>query len=282
MLTLASMMALPSGCGESTSGVVDPRVTASLQQYREDEVMGVLQVSVTNTSAAAVRIDHVEVRWPGFAGTPSADPGYELAPGATVDLPVPVVPAQCRRQDASTGSVPSAPGAPAQAGIRLADGTTVSAPLSTSGVLERIYSADCDQRYVASRVKLDFGSDWVRRGTGASSALLGTLVAQRLAGDGILTLVSLDGSVLLSLAFVGDHAESAGQQIAAGEQRATFPVVLRSTARCDGHALGESKKTFIFDAVVDLGDGLGIPYTLSPDAPARAEMQQLIDDACAR
>ena len=92
-------------------------------------------------------------------------------------------------------------------------------------------------------------------------------------------MVSVDGSVLLGLALAGTPGPG-GASLPAGQAAIRLPVEVRSTLRCDGHSLGESKKTYVFDVVVDVGDGEDRPYALTPDAAARALMQTLIEDAC--
>lgn len=92
-------------------------------------------------------------------------------------------------------------------------------------------------------------------------------------------MVSVDGSVLLGLA-LASAPDPGGASLPAGQAAVRLPVKVRSTLRCDGHSLGESKKTYAFDVVVDVGDGENRPYALTPDPAARALMQTLIEDAC--
>jgi hypothetical protein len=52
-----------------------------------------------------------------------------------------------------------------------------------------------------------------------------------------------------------------------------------STLRCDGHSLGESKKTYVFDVGLDLGDGR-VDLTLQPPDDVKKQMYDVIKKAC--
>jgi len=278
---LTAVCALVVGCGPAATGfrAADrPPLAGTVQQYREDEVEGLLQVSLTNRGPATVVIERIELAWPGFAESPVAEPAYRLAPGITADLPLALAPADCSASDDPQDQGPTAP---AVARVRLAGGASVEVPLPDSPALGRAFTADCRRQHIASQVQLAFGPDWVRSGQGADSVLTGSLELTRRDAVGEVAVVSVDGSVLLALALAGDPGPL-GASLLPDEDTARFPVEVRSTLRCDGHSLGESKKTFVFDGVVNLGDGEDRPYALTPDAAGRALMQTLIEDACAR
>jgi len=278
---LAAVCVLAVGCGPpgaGSRGEGQPQLAGTVQQYREDEVQGLLQVSLTNRGPSAVVIERIELAWPGFAESPRAEPDYRLGPGITADLPLALAPADCSASDDPQDQGPTAP---AVAHIRLAGGASVEVPLPDSPALGRAFTADCRRQHIASEVQLAFGPDWVRGGQGADSVLTGSLELTRRDAVGEVAVVSVDGSVLLALALEGDPGP-VGARLPPDEDTARFPVVARSTLRCDGHSLGESKKTFVFDVAVNLGDGEDRPYALTPDATGRALMQTLIEDACGR
>ena len=251
-------------------------LAGALQQYREDEVNGVLQVAVTNAGPTPLVIERLEVDWPGFAEPPAAAPAYRLGPGLTADLPVPLAAADC---SAAANPQEQGPTTPAVALVQVAGGGVVRLPLPESDALERIFTTDCRRQDTAAQVGLAFGPEWVRGGVGSDAVLSGTLDVTRRNAVGEVGVVSVDGSVLLGLALAGAPGPG-GALLPAGQAATRLPVEVRSTLRCDGHSLGESKKTFVFDVVVDVGDGEGRPYALTPDAAARALMQTLIEDAC--
>jgi hypothetical protein len=251
-------------------------LAGSIQQYREDEVNGVLQVALTNNGPSPVRIQRVELDWPGFAEPPAADPAYRIGPGLTADLPLPLAAADC---SAVPNPQLSGPATPAIARVEVDGGGLVRVPLPASGALERVFTTDCRRQHTAAQVDLAFGSDWARAGAGAGAVLTGTLDVTRREAVGEVGVVSVDGSVLLGLALVGTPGPGSAT-LAPGQASTRLPVEVRSTLRCDGHSLGESKQTYVFDVVVDLGDGEARPYALTPDPAARALMQSVIEDAC--
>lgn len=279
LLGLAAACALAAGCASGPGGSTDdaaPRLAGAIQQYREDEVNGVLQIALTNDGRAPVVIERIEVEWPGFAEPPAADPAYRLGPGLTADLPLHLAAADCAAADSPQQRGPTTP---AVARVQVAGGEVVRVPLPASGALERIFTADCRRQDTAAQVGLAFGPEWVRTGAGPDAVLTGALEVTRRDAVGQVGVVSVDGSVLLGLALAG-APDPGGASLRAGQAAARFPVEVRSTLRCDGHSLGESKQTYVFDVVVDVGDGQDRPYALTPDAAARALMQALIEDAC--
>jgi hypothetical protein len=279
LLRLAAVGLLAAGCTGPAAHPPDaggPRLAGAIQQYREDEVRGVFQLALANGGPSPVVVERVEVAWAGFADPPSAAPGYTLGPGLTADLPLPVAPADCTASDSPQER---APAAPAVARVQVAGGRVVEVTLPASAALERLFTASCRRQFIESQVGVSFGPDWVRTGDGAQAALSGELEVGRREATGAIGLAEVDGSVLLGLALAAPPGP-AGLLLPAGQAAARLPVEVRSTLRCDGHSLGESKQTFVFTAVLDLGDGQDRPYALTPDPAGRALMQRLLEDAC--
>ncbi len=248
-----------------------------MQQYREDEVNGVLQVALTNSGPSPVVIERVELDWPGFAEPPAADPAYRLDPGLTADLPRVLGGRGLLglRRPAGAG-----PDDPAVARVRGRRRRGDRVPLPASAALERIFTTDCRRQHTAAQVGLAFGPEWVRTGAGLRLGAHGQpgRYPPRRGRRGRRGLRRRQRAALRlpSPARPGPG----GARCPTAQAAARLPVEVRSTLRCDGHSLGESKKTYVFDVVVDIGDGEDRPYALTPDAAARALMQTLIKDAC--
>lgn len=265
------------GAGNGTVGVheVPGPMSVRIEQYREDEVAGVMQVGVTNHGDGLVAIESVRIDWSGLAEPVAADLDYRLPAEASVDLPVPVGLAQC--PSPYTGD-PRSPQEPAQVTVGLAGGATVQTAVVDSSALARIYQAECRRRYLSDQVNLSFGDAWTLAGDASQTRAVGTMRLRRGDAAGPVAVTGVDGSVLLDLAVTGQPLP-----VVLADQLAevVVPVEVRSTLRCDGHALGESKQTFAFDVMVDLGqDGQALPFALTPDHDGRARMQEVIDAAC--
>lgn len=263
------------GVSPESKGATDlgGSVVVRIEQYREDEVAGMMQVGISNNGPQPLLIEAVDLAWPGFAQVATAAPDYRLPAGAAVDLPMPVAPVECA---APYTSDPRPSAAPAEVTLRLDGGSTVRAVVADTSALKRIYETECQRQYLASQVDIAFGLDWTLAGDAAETRALGTLVLRRVEAPGVVAVTGVDGSVLLALTVTG-----AGPVVlAADRSEVVHPVEVRSTLRCDGHALGESKQTFAFDVMVDLGDGQPLPYPVTPDEAGRVRLQQVIDAAC--
>ncbi len=134
LLGLAAVCALVAGCASGPAGSADaaaPRLAGSIQQYREDEVNGVLQVALTNDGPSPVVIERIEVDWPGFAEPPAADPAYRLAPGLTADLPLASGGRGLLSRRQPPGAGPRT--TPAVARVQVAGGEVIRLPLPAVG-----------------------------------------------------------------------------------------------------------------------------------------------------
>ena len=225
---------------------------ASIRQFREDEVAGVVQIEL-HGGTAAIDVRSVELEWTGVNAAVPVDHPLPLTPGRIVDIAVPWSGSTCRGERDS-----------AIVRVRAVDGATFEAAVDREGVavLGRIAAADCAARRLAEQVHLELAGPWVEPANGGSgNRLVGTLQVTRGASALRLAVESVDGSVLLTTdlrsTVVLDPGEAAG----------SAPLAVTPSGRCDGHALGESKQTFRFQAQVRIGGGapVGVDLTV-PDA----------------
>ncbi len=269
-----------AGCGSSSEPEAGPSYTGvpqavslsgRLQQYREDEVTHKLVVELTNTGDATVRVDMLRVDWPGLDGTEDATPSYDIPPGVTVGLKVPYGEAVC-----DTASRPSDP---VNAVVTTPDQEVVVPLKAEDLLLSKLWELDCKRQAVEARVDLAFGGEWTRETVDGAPVLRGSLLVSRGEGDSRISVVDLDGSVLLTL----DAVEPAKPLLVLepGTSSGSLTVDVGSTGRCDGHSLGESKKTYVFDVGLDLGDGQGrVDLTLQPPDDVKPLMWEMLKDAC--
>jgi len=269
---------LLGGCAASSSGSDTPSKTAppapdlvgALQQYREDEVRHVLKIELRNTGTETVRIDALRVEWPGLDGTQDATPAYDLPPGVVAALEVPYGEAVCAAAERPTDPVNA---------VVLAGDQEVLVPLAVSDdLLERLWDLDCRRQRILEAVDVELGTAWARTTVDGQPVLRGTLELTRGSGTGPIEVLDLDGSVLLTL----DATPPASDPLLtmpADAATASLSIDVGSTLRCDGHSLGESKKTYVFDVGLDLGDGR-VDLTLMPPDDVKPQMYAVIEKAC--
>ncbi|MFC6239404.1 hypothetical protein [Longivirga aurantiaca] len=247
-----------------------PNLVGTLQQYREDEVTHSLKVELRNAGATTVRVSSLAVAWSGLAGTDPAQVDYDIPPGATVALKVPYGDAVC------TGS--TRPTDPVEAEIVTPDSQLTIGLAASDVLLEKLWDQDCARQRLLDAVDVAFGDSWAPTTVDGAPVLRGTLVLTRGSSTGPIDVVDLDGSVLLTL----DATPPAGTPLLtmpASAATASLSIDVGSTLRCDGHSLGESKKTYVFDVGLDLGDGR-VDLTLQPPDDAKKQMYDVLTKAC--
>jgi hypothetical protein len=276
----AVLLGLATSCGSSPEPEEAPTytgvpqavsLTGRLQQYREDEVTHKLVVELTNMGTTTVRVDALHVEWPGLDGTEDATPAYDIPPGVTVGLKAPYGEAVCDTAERPTDPVNAVVTTPDQ---------EVVVPLKAEDLLlSKLWELDCQRQAVEAAVDLSFGGEWTRETVDGEPVLRGSLQVSRGEGDGPISVVDLDGSVLLTL----DAVQPATPLLVLepGTASGSLTIDVGSTGRCDGHSLGESKKTYVFDVGLDLGDGQGrVDLTLQPPDDVKPLMWEMLKDAC--
>ena len=260
----------------ASSAGVRVLLTGTLGQYREDEVASRLQVSLLLASPAELHVTALTLRWPGLATQPTA-PDYPLIPGLLVDLPVPYSNAVCGADPAAA----KAPAEPAHALVSSSDGATVDLLLADpTGLLTRIFAASCRLQAIAASVSLRLVGPWVDVSVNGKPGNTGSLVVTRTGTSGRVVRITAvaGGGVLLDL--VAGHAGALPLVLPADGSGARLPVGIVATGRCDGHAFGESKKTWVFYVDVDPGDGVVTPVPVSPVQADRAQLYRRLQLAC--
>ncbi|RJK96302.1 hypothetical protein [Vallicoccus soli] len=234
-----------------------PPLALRLLQYRRDEAAS--RVEVSATARADVDLLSVRLDAAGFDGE-GAREGQALAAGTTVDLPVAHGDPVCGAPDPALAAVE----------VRWRDAAgehrAVVEPADPDGVLQRVHDRLCGQQRVGRAVAVSLAAD--RAGEGV-------LRLERRAGDGPVSLVSVAGSVLYSLAPGGPLPA-----LDPGEAAAEVPVRV-VVGRCDPHAVAESKRSSVFSAWVAVpGSPEGVYTTFSPDAASRVALDGLRARTC--
>jgi hypothetical protein len=237
-------------------------IAATLQQWREDEVKGAFQVKIHNGSNDVLTVDTLRVDWDGFASAASSAPAYRVLAGGRVDLAVPTVAARCSNPPSFHETFPDGPA------VAVVNGNYNIPITDSEGVLDRMYASSCRQQAVAARVDLRFGDSWQPTEEDEPPALLGTIVVEPTA-DSTVAISGISGSVLLSLEPATDLSIVDG----------ALPVIVGREGRCDAHALGESKKTYVFQVSLQVDDE-PVNVDIAPTEAVKAQMYDVIARRC--
>ena len=246
-------------------------LSATLTRYSSDVIPRRVQVQVRQGDGPAVRLTEVEVRLPGFDGTPRRELDTLSRPGGAVDLPVPLGAVRC-----------PPPGEPAPeegkpVAVRLAVGPDEWVDLEAAdptGLLARLHSSECAVEAVLARVDLAWGETWTPRATDAGLVTDGTLRVGPVAAGHAATVVGVEGTVLLT----PTPSVSLPVQVGSGEV-VDLPVTM-APARCDAHAVGEAKRGYSFRVLASVDGGAAAGVVLAPSPAARTLMESALLEAC--
>jgi hypothetical protein len=240
-----------------------PGVAAQAVQLRTDAALGgQVQVRITNTGPAAFSVSSVQLDTPGFAAVPARSVAATYAPGQTIDLPTPFGTVDC-----AVGVDPVA----ARVLVARPDGATeeLRVPL-TGDTMAQVHDAECAVEDVLAVVGIA-----VEDLADAGPTLAGVVVLTRRAGDDPVEVTRLGGSVVLQPVLDDDLPVT----LAPDEDQLRLPVAF-DAARCDPHALAETKKPFVFPLAVTVGDGDSVPVDLPLDDAQKAQLQAFLDRVC--
>ena len=234
----------------------------SLEQSRDNENRHLLQVVLDNRGPQEVEVVRLQLRGGGFTDVAPTVREDVLRPGRRIAFPVAYGAADCRRTTPARVVV-----------AHRVDGALREAVLDVpedDPLLPRLRRRECDLAELADAAGLSFAEDaWERRG----DEVTGRAVLVRRHGRAPVELASLDGTVVFTLRAGGLPV------VLAGEGRVEVPVAV-SAARCDAHALTESKRSYDFPGTVRLGDEDLLTVTVRPRGRGRALLERLLLDTC--
>lgn len=212
-----------------------------------------------------------QVRHPMFATVPPEDRESVLRPGGTAVRPLPFGEPRCE--------VAGDRGAVVVLGVRRGAGsdgmvTEVTVPMAEGQPgLAAWHATACTVAEVGETARFGLGPESAVEQDG--TRLRTTLRAER-RGPGEIAVTDVGNSILFSV------APAAGQPVLTLPQRrdAAATEVVLTVARCDVHALIESKTSFTFPLSVAVGDGDPVAVPVTADDGVRAAMQAMLEDVC--
>ncbi|MGZ4592692.1 MAG: hypothetical protein ACXV3C_02420 [Actinomycetes bacterium] len=239
---VAGVLHLRDGSTAGGAALDAPRVSVQVVQLRRDEVIGRVELAVSNDGTGAVVIDRLRLRSGGFTGGGWVPKSSPVPAGQVVDLPTPYGDARCPSQ-----GQPRLGRVSVDLRLHAADDprprSVTLTPTRSRVLLTRILRSLCVTERLTSEVALSFGPRWSAEGTGDAASLHTTLEAVLTPGSPPRDVTQVSGSVIYAMA--AETSATPFARLDAAHPRASIPVVVRA-ARCTAHAKGETKQPYKF------------------------------------
>jgi len=266
---LLALSALPA-CGGAVvpAAAPPPQVTAEVKQYRADIAPRRLSVSVGNPGAEPVVVTALELLPAGFDALDRADVDVEVPPKRRTDVKVPYGAARCDADPDGPDRV--------RLDVRDAGGREHAVELELpvgNGLLERLRGRDCAEAELHAAAELRLAPEFARDGL----ALRGSLLLERQADDAAVAVVEPGGNILFTIR-PPVPARPLGV-LAGGQATLDLPMIITAT-RCDGHALAESKRSYIFSFFTALDGGNPHLSFMTAEPPLQRQLDRLALDTC--
>lgn len=280
-LALAVAVLVPAACGQDTDdgetaaprseagGEIAPLpvgavgLRAEVDESRLFATRHQIRLGLANGGAEPVAVATIQLASPRFAPVAPNRRDSVLAPGQDVSMPLDYGAAACT-DDEGVATTSSA--------LVVVDGQAVQLPLDerSNAALTDLQSDECEAAMVAHVVEVRFDEDWEQTAPGVAQ---GHVVLTQQAEGSAAALHELRGTVIFTVDTAGEDDPLLA--VADGSQRARRPVTV-TASRCDPHALIESKKTFVFTAMLALDGGEERPVAFQPEGQSRQVLDALL------
>jgi len=251
-------------------------LTATVVQYTRDRPARVVQVKLANTSAHALDVTLLEPRLHGFISADAPARTSHLKPERRVDVPValgrPACDAPARGRSAVVVRAATADGVSVERNVPIDD---------ADGLLERVHKLDCDVVRVEEAVDITVADTWERIGEGGDAAVSGHVSMALRPGGGSVRVADLDAGLLLRVTSGGPEPGDTDRtyMVNADRPRTQWDIELAG-ARCDGHALAESRRLMALTFWVSVDGAEPVPVRRSPDDDGYNTMVAALLERC--
>ena len=213
-------------------------------------------------SSSPFTVTSVQLDSPGFAAVPARTVAATYAPGQTIDLPTPFGTVDC-----AAGVDPVA----ARVTVQRSEGAVEELRVPLPGdTMAQVHDAACAVERVLAVVGIA-----VEDVTEAGTTATGVVVLTRRSGDEPVEVTRLGGSVVLQPVLDDELPVT----LAPDQDELRLPVTF-DAARCDPHALAETKKPFAFPLAVTVGDGESVPVDLPIDDAQKLQLEEFLGRVC--
>jgi hypothetical protein len=250
------LLVLLIGCASTDAATPDHEIAAAIARDRLYDVTRTFELTFVNGSDEAAVIGGAELRTGLFEPLGLDDRDTAIGPDRTVSRPVEYGEARCGDDvdDAMTLGV-------------VIDGVETELDLGrASPAMLRLHAERCAAQEIEAAVDVHFGDDWTSK---EPTRATGTLMVDPKDGAD----VTLE-SVATQIVFVTtvDDPLPARDDV----------KLVATAARCDAHALTESKKTFLYVLTFRIDGGEPVKLELrATDGPVLDAMRTAIDECVA-
>jgi hypothetical protein len=261
------------GPTEGSSATV-PTLTGELTRYRRDEALRRLQVKLGQPEGEdPVEVESLSLTLPGYDHGPPSELDSTSRPGAAVDLPVQLGDAICPAAGGATteDAVPDGPLVAVVTVAGLAEPVEIELT-DPDGVGPQTWSRECSSLAALDAAALELGPAWPRGGAAGALTASGELVVGPVGDGRAVEVVELVGTTLFSASAALPVAAVAGETV-------SVPMTV-TPARCDPHAVGESKRGYAFGVRVAVDGGEPVLVTVEPTEAARVQMEDVLLEQC--
>lgn len=260
------------GTPPSTSAAPDaaPAMRVQAIVYRTDEAVGGrFRVKITNTGDERFEVLGVRLQSGGFEPVPLTTDPVRYAPGERTDIVTPY------------GKVRCAEGATADPAFAVMDVRVDGAVQRYEMPMESIYDAldklhrrECQAASIVDAVSVALADPLTPANVEGELVVPTRIVFERRSGQEPLVVSDVRGSVMYRLL-----APELPVTMAASDQSVEVSLTI-VVARCDGHALGETKKPFAFPLRMRLGDAEEIGYEIPLTTAQQDTLYEYLATAC--
>lgn len=285
VLAVLAAGAAVQGCGADSQAPVP--LTAGLNQFRDNYSTQIIEIQLSNTSAAPVTVLSAEVSSPLFpAGIAwqTEQAGTEVPPGQTKSLPAKLPAPSCDDPGVATGPGETGAGpAPAEVKVSVRRDSILSeehlAAPDPYGVLTRNHSELCLAQEAQQVAVIGLAPELEVAADGRT-AVVRLQVRPLEAGTGTarsLTVESVDGTTLLAEA--PEAPWPRGITFVAGGDDQEVRLRIRP-ARCDPHAVAEDKVGTLLPLRVEVGGRHGV-LKVAAGPELKGRLYHFVTAACA-
>jgi hypothetical protein len=269
-VSVVILAALLVACGGGAPSAEPVDLVVDVALTRAAQALGVLHVQLSTLGDTPVEVRSLELRDARFSAVDATPKSTTVEPGGRPVL-TPMDYGEVVCEDV-TGPARLAVTVDTAGGVQ-----ELVLPVEHDGqeALTRLHESACRERAVGEAATIRFGDDWEPTDPAVAR---GRIVVERAASDDEIVIAQAEGTVILSLTVL-DGPDEEVLTLAPGQRSAEVAVEV-SAARCDPHALIESKRTYSFPLWVRVGDTPTTYLTLEPDGPARAVMEGLLASGC--
>ncbi|HEX6418394.1 MAG TPA: hypothetical protein VFZ77_07850 [Acidimicrobiales bacterium] len=253
--------------GAAAAGDADTPVaglSATLQRSTLFETRRALLLTLRHEGDADIRVRTIQLETPLFdTEAPEERDARVRGGGRGVAMPLPFGTPRCdEAAEAGDGAVL----------VAEIEGEEVRLPIeqSPANLLAALNQSECAAAAVLADVELRLGDAWAPT---AERTLAGDLAVEQRNAGVTATVDEVRGNVIFT---VRTDETAPVAVIEDGAPSATTGIAI-TASRCDPHALIEYKRTFIFTAVVRVGDGEPVEV----DLPAEGEARRVLEDLLA-